>query len=246
MTLTEFWATSILNLVPTKLALIEHAHQLTKFRSFADLGGVWRVNAGYSFHTLENYDLDLATIVDFRFTPEVIDRAKEFPNLNILKGNFGSPEVPLQLGQVDAILFFDVLLHQVTPDWDEMIEMYAPHTNCFIVYNQQLVNEDATRRLTDLSFEQYLDYAPYRDLIESDPERRRLLERLFLTPDEIHPVYQRPMKDIFEYWQWGITDADLTAKMKTFGFELVHFVNDGQFGHLKNCENHGFVFVKST
>ncbi len=244
MTISENWTTSITNLVPTKLALIEYAYKLTNFKSFADLGGVWRVDAGYTFHTLENYELDAATIVDFRFTPEVMERAKKFPQLTTLKGNFGSTEMPSQLGQVGAILFFDVLLHQVNPNWDEMIEMYAPQTNCFIVYNQQLINEKATRRLTDLSFEEYLDYAPYRSLIESDPERKRLLERLFVTPDEIHPVYQRPMKDIFEYWQWGITDDDLISKMERLGFESVHFINDGQFGNLENCENHGFVFVR--
>jgi len=261
---------SAVELNPTKLALIDYAHKLTSFGSFADMGGVWNVNAGYTFYALEKCDLEKAFLVDFRFVPEVLERAKEFPILTTIQGNFGSADMPSRLGKVDALFFFDTLLHQVNPDWDQMIEMYAANTSCFIIYNQQLVNHDRTLRLTDLALEQYLDYAPYKHLIrqdprwknwfkklarylgyarykhftEYDPERKSWLEKPFLTPYEIHPDHKCPVKDIYDYWQWGITDADLISKMKDLGFEMAYKVNDGPFLYLKTIENHGFIFVK--
>jgi hypothetical protein len=46
----------------------------------------------------------------------------------LIEGNFGSPAVAQQLQNVDAILLFDVLLHQVSPDWDEILDLYATRT----------------------------------------------------------------------------------------------------------------------
>ena len=37
-------------LVPHKTELISIAHEISPFRSFADLGACWGVNGGYSLH----------------------------------------------------------------------------------------------------------------------------------------------------------------------------------------------------
>ena len=65
-----------------------------------------------------------------------------------------------QIGKVDAITLFDVLLHQVNPDWDEILEMYAPSTTYFIIYNQQFVAADKTVRLLDLGYEDFFKNVP--------------------------------------------------------------------------------------
>ena len=48
-----------------------------------------------------------------------------------------------------------------------------------------------------------------------------------------------------DLWQWGIVDADLIGRMNELGFKMQFYKNCGQFGTLKNVENHAFVFSKS-
>jgi hypothetical protein len=43
-----------------KRDLIDFAFQRFGLRSFADLGGVWNVAGGYTFYTLENFNIEKA------------------------------------------------------------------------------------------------------------------------------------------------------------------------------------------
>ena len=65
-----------------------------------------------------------------------------------------------QVGRVDAIFLFDVLLHQVAPDWDTILEMYAKNVRVFGIYNQQWTGADTTVRLLDLGEEEYFRNVP--------------------------------------------------------------------------------------
>jgi hypothetical protein len=111
---------------------------------------------------------------------------------------------------VDAILFFDVLLRMVDPDWDRVLELYAPTTTCFVIANPQWERGETTVRLIDLGRDGYLEAVP----------PAKVHSELFDRLDEWHPGQYRPYRDITGVWQWGITDGDLKAKMGELGFSL--------------------------
>ena len=127
-----------------KLDLIDFAFTLLKVHSVADLGGVWGVEGGYTFYALDKYNLTDAVLVDTHPTDTTIERSKNYSQLRFIQGNFGNKRVAQEIGQVDAILLFDILLHQVAPDWDNILEMYAPQTQCLIIFNQQWIGSSLT------------------------------------------------------------------------------------------------------
>jgi hypothetical protein len=227
-----------------KLNLIQYAALNFDMKSFADLGGVWNVDAGYTFFALEECIIDRAYLVDTTYTPRVLEKAKNFRRLTVMQENFGSKEVAEKIGHVDAIFMFDILEHQVNPDWDEVISNYAPHTDTFLVYAQQLVGySPKTIRLVDLPFEEYLKLTPYDMTREY---HRTVLNTIFNHPTAIHSQHQRPYRDIHNIWQWGITDKDLKKVMKKNGFKLVYKKNCGPFKKLEHIEDHSFIFRKEN
>ena len=224
-------------LVSAKLDLIDYACQRFPIRTVADLGGVWMVDGGYSFYALEQGGVEKAFLVDTDFTPAVHARRERQPGMEIIQGNFGDPDTAAAVGEVDAIFLFDVLLHQVAPDWDEVLALYAPRTRLFLIYNQQFTALPHTVRLLDLGREEYFRHVPH------SPDEGPYLS-LFEKLNEIHPQHQRPYRDIHNVWQWGIVDADLTAKMRELGFEQVYFKDLGRFADTHSFENHAFIFQK--
>lgn len=210
-------------------------HTLT---SFADLGGVWGIDGAYTFYILRRYAIRRAVLVDTDVTARVREKAKRFDTLVLLEGDFGDRSTVERIGQTDAVLLFDVLLHQVKPDWDEILEMYAAHTRCFVIFNQQFVAGENTVRLPALGKEQYFAYVP---MDPDSPGYRNLFER----PDEIHPRYNKRYGDVHNVWQWGITDNDLVAMLERLGFRLAFRKNYGQFSTFRAFENHAFIFVRA-
>ena len=207
-------------------------------KSFADLGGVWGVNGAYTFHALQQYNPERAFLVDTNFNDPVRKKSQSFKSLKLITGNFGEKSVARQVGNVDAIFLFDVLLHQVNPDWNKVLEHYAGQTRYFVVYNQQWTGSDKTVRLLDLGRDEYFKNVPHDPHLE-------IYKNLFDKMYEPHPQHQRPWRDIHNVWQWGITDSDLQQTMKGLGFKQVHYQNCGRFGKLKNFHNHAFIFQKS-
>lgn len=207
-------------------------------KSFADLGGVWGVNGAYTFHTLQTHRIERAVLVDTDLTDACVARATEFPALKLVAGNFGRAEIAESVGQVDAIFMFDILLHQVKPDWDALLELYAPRTRYFVIYNQQWTGPGRAVRLLDLGPDEYFKNVPHSP---DEPLYKDLFSRL----DTVHPQHQRPWRDVHNIWQWGITDDDLVDKMRSLGFERIHYENCGRFGTLPNTENHAFVFRRT-
>ncbi len=207
-------------------------------RSFADLGGVWGINAAYTFYTLDSYNITRAFLVDTHPSEKVIDKARSYKNLTIINSNFGEESIPDKIESVDVIFMFDVLLHQVAPDWDEVLDAYSKITKYFIIYNQQWIGSENTVRLFDLGREEYFKNVPHDP---KNPTYVSLFEQMY----EINPTHNRIWRDIHSVWQWGITDSLLIAKMKDLGFVLEFSKNYGPFGRLQNFENHGFIFKKS-
>ncbi|MDY0094507.1 MAG: hypothetical protein RBT80_17575, partial [Candidatus Vecturithrix sp.] len=118
-----------------KKAIIDTTFQKLLLRSpasFIDLGGVWGVNGAYTFYTLDRYAISQAYLVDTHLNDLVRKQQEQYPQLQLISGNFGNVDIVKTLQQVDAIFLFDILLHQVKPNWDEILEMYAPLTTCFV------------------------------------------------------------------------------------------------------------------
>lgn len=223
-------ARPVLQEVKTDLIDRAAAHGM---RSFADLGGVWAVEGGYTFYALEHHDIERACLVDTGVTGTVRERARAFPRLRLVDGDFGDPATPGEVGHVDAVFLFDVLLHQVRPDWDEVLAMYAEVADLMLVVNPQF-RGDETVRLLDLGREEYLHTVP----------QLPLHDEVFSRLDEIHPVYGRPYRDIHEIWQWGITDADLERVMSGLGYRCVYDRNTGPWFGLHRFTGRAFLYAR--
>lgn len=220
-----------------KRELIDFAFKRFQIGSFADLGGVWGVDGGYTFYALDKYKVQKAFLVDMTFTKAVIRKARKYQLLTLLNMEFGDQTVIHRLGQPDGILLFDVLLHQVNPNWDQVLEMYANVAKYILIYNPQLIASDETMRLVDLSEQEYFDNVPCTR--EEEPYKSAF-DKMY----EIHPQRRRMYRDIQDIWQWGIVDRDLIDRMTALDFTMQYYKNCGKFGRLKNFENHVFLFSK--
>jgi hypothetical protein len=207
-------------------------------KSLVDLGGVWKINGAYTFYALDHYLLEKAFIVDTNLTPTVVKKSLKYPNLTLINNNFGTQTVVDKIRSVDAVLMFDILLHQVKPDWPEILETYSRICRVLLIYNQQYIGAERSVRLLDLGQEEYCKLIPFA---RNSP----LYHDLFTKLDEIHPEHKRPWRDIHNVWQWGITNQDLIAVMKRFGFELKFHRNHGRFSKLNFFEDHAFVFMRN-
>jgi hypothetical protein len=233
-------------LVGEKKELIDFACQRFNIRSFADLGGVWNVDGGYTFYALHKGQIERAFLVDTDFTDNVIKQKAAYPALQLVEGNFGSEDTVRKIGKVDAAMFFDTLLHQVNPNWDQVLELYAPQIKHFLIFNQQYIASEKTVRLLDLGEDEYFGNVPHT---KNDEPYRSVFQKMY----EIHPQHQRIYRDIHNIWQWGITDDDLIAKMKSLEFKMQFYKNAGVFGWMEapgqlrtlpNFENHAFLFSR--
>lgn len=233
----ERWGQLDALLDPPKTELIDFACLKFDAKSFADLGGVWRVEGGYTFYALQRYRIERAFLVDVIITATVNERKSSYPNLRLIEGNFGEERVAQRIGSVDVIMFFDTLLHQVRPDWDEILKMYAARARCFLILNQQFTASEKTVRLLDLGEDEYFRNVPHSK--DEEPYKS-----VFQSPYEMNRNQKRINRDIRSIWQWGITDDDLIAKMNLLGFKMQFFKNAGQFSLLENFESHAFVFTR--
>ena len=216
----------LVNLHPAKLELIDYAAEFLPFASFADLGGVWHVDGGYSLYAVAKGATGV--LVD-EGAHALSGRPRAEPRLRIVDGNFTNAGVAAAVGAVDAVFHFDTLLHQAAPDWRETLALYAAQTNAFLICQPQL-RGDRTIRLTDL------DSTNYQRLLkpagaEVDPKLGSRLER---------------ERDSRGLWQWGITDDDLVAAMGELGFELRFFKSWGRWQQLESFDRQAFVFARRS
>jgi hypothetical protein len=225
-----------------KRACIDYACGELGIRSFLDLAGGWcDPPGGYSLYAIEKYQVPTVYLIDMYMPDELVAEAQNHPGLHLFQASIASTEIAAQIPPVDAVLLFDILLHCVRPDWDEVLEMYADRTNWFFVSNIMYPNFDHTVRLFDLGEQEYFDSVPnnYRD----EPDWVGLFERL----DQPVPSYAtRTYRDWTFYYQWGITDNDLINKMKQLGFELCLYKNMFRRSEIKkNPWSRLFGFMRS-
>jgi len=203
--------------------------------SFADLGGVWKVNAAYTRYTLRKHKPERGVLVDTDFPAGLKEKLSRLDRLETIQGDFTAESTLARIGRVDVAYFFDVLLHQANPSWDEVLRRYASRCSCIVVFNQQYVGGEKTIRLTDLPLDEYKRLAPRG--------RDAVYQYVYEHANEIHPVYGKPWRDIHNIFQWGITDKGLREHMEKLGFQELFFADYGQFSDLPMFRNHGFVFV---
>jgi hypothetical protein len=153
-----------------------------------------------------------------------------------VRGDFSQKEILHSVGAVDIAYFFDVLLHQANPSWNQVLSLYSSSVKCIVIYNQQYIRSQTSLRLTQLPLEEYITLTPR--------SRENTYRYAYAHAKELHPIYQKPWLDIHNIFQWGITDNDLRSVMTTLGFREVHFKNCGQFSNLRAFENHEFIFVR--
>jgi hypothetical protein len=221
-----------------KTNLIDYAVKKYAIRSIMDVGACWGVNGGYTFHALEN-GVETALILDGKITSLTAERAKKYGDrVQCVQMNLSDIVAVQNLPEVDAILLFDVLLHQVSPDWDAFMAMYVRKARVMIIYNQDFIG-DKTIRFVDLGREFYTTYRFTRELNDID--------EWFAKHYQIDPRYGKIYRDIHHFWQFGITSTDIIRHASAMGFRLDLFENYGLFSEeMPFIERHSFLFHKSN
>ena len=93
--------------------------------TITDLGGIYKVHGAYSFYTIQKYHVSKVMEIDTKLTREYLELCKKFTQITSLEANFADAEAISKIENADALYLFDVLLHQVDPDWDEILELYS-------------------------------------------------------------------------------------------------------------------------
>ena len=225
---------------PGKLRAIDYAVERLGIESFASLE-IGQALGQYAFHAIDQPGVRRGAVIDVLGGPggdrllDVIEQAAERPGMRVLDGSFSASGTIAEIGQVDAVLLFDVLHRMVDPDWDRVLELFAPITSCFVIANPQWERDEATVRLIDLGREKFLEAVP------PWPGHKELFDRL----DEWHAPQQRPYRDVTQVWQWGITDADLKATIGELGFSLEREWSLNPHPEADGFLNKAFVFKRA-
>lgn len=222
---------------PNKTDLISLAIDRYRLKSIIDVGACWGVNGGYTFHALASGKIERAVIVDGEITGLTRERAAGDARLELRQGDIGDAEFIDALPRSDAAIIFDVLLHQVAPNWDEFLARYARKVDHFIIYNPDWSGGDTSVRFVDHDLEWNLENVP-------DGGRERTCE-WFARHDEWFPALDRPWRDVHMFWQWGIVEVDLIRTMRTLGFKLDSFNNYGPWAdRYPNIQLNAYLFSR--
>ena len=223
------------------LDAIDFALDALGVESFASLDNGLDDWGEHAFYAIEKPAVRAGVLADVRTTRRpgdqllnVIERAAEHPGMRVVDGDAFARDTIADIGTVGAVLVVNVLLHAVDPDWDRLLELYAPATSCFVIVNPQWQEGEETIRLVDLGREGFARAVP------PYPSQVQLFDRI----DEWYPAQRRPFRDARFVWQWGITDADLEAKLRQLEFSLVYERDLGPFPGTEAFVNKAFVFSR--
>jgi hypothetical protein len=222
---------------PRKANLVSAAIERYALRSILDIGACWGVHGGCTFHARESGRVERAVIADGDVTTLTRARAAADPRIRLAEGSIGDAGFIDALPPSDAAIIFDVLLHQVAPDWSEFLARYARKVNHFIIWNQDWIGFGQTVRFVERGLDWYLENV-------GDTNRARITE-WFARHDEISPQFGRPWRDVHFFWQWGIVSTDLIARMRELGFVLDHFDNGGVWSErYPNIQQNAYLFSR--
>jgi hypothetical protein len=222
---------------PIKLKLIDELLLIdSSIKTSADLGACWGVDGGYSRYLLDKHGLERVAIVDQHVTDGTLSWAYNEPRAIPTQGLLGDDETIHRVGDVDVVIFFDVLLHQVAPDWDEVLAKWAPRAKYILIHNPMWTVGSETLRLPDHGFEWFKANVVYQN------EAR--LKDWFDRFDEFDGEQNKKKKDVHNFWQFGITQRDLLSRMMDLGFSCEYH------SHFKSrvgkpwIQNFGYIFRK--
>jgi hypothetical protein len=226
---------------PIRKAKAEFANRAIRsenIRSLADLGGCWGVNAGYTLDIIARNSIDQAYVVDQRITDLSRQKAAKYPQVHFVEGWFDQRSTAERVPDVDSVLMFDVLLHQVKPDWDDVLALWAKKTKSFIIYNQMWFKDNDTVRFIERGFEWYRDNVYFTD--------EQKLAAWFASHGRIDAASGKKQEDRHAFWQWGITPDDLVRRMQELGFKLKARENHGRFPPAKQAwiQDEAYVFSR--
>jgi len=208
-----------------KLNLLDLVLIKNEINSFADLGGVWRVNSGYSFYILDKKPIKKAYFVDETFTNAVRKKIQNYPHVELIEGDFRYKKTMDKVPSVDLMILFDVVLHQ--PEWQNMLALCVPKSKIVAIYQPQYIGEK-TIRLLDLPKDKYLELI--------NEQEKGDYKEIFKSPENIEKY-----KQITKVWQWGMTDKDLIEEMKKLGYTLTEKIEEENIDN-KKIVRKGFVF----
>ncbi len=225
----------------TKKLLIDTLFELANddINTIADLGGIYKVHGAYAFYTIQKHHVSKVIQIDTELTSEYLDLSKKYNQILSLEMNFANTSVVSHIDKVDALYLFDVLLHQVNPNWDDILEMYSDKTKYFVIFNQMFTKSDKTIRLLDLGFDEYFKHVPFE---KEHPLSQNLINKTY----EINQEHGKIWRDVHHVFQWGITVIDLIESLRKLNFELVYHKYWGMFSYSKSFDDHAFIFKKKT
>ena len=225
-------------IAPSKANIARRAVAKHNIRSFADLGGCWGVHAGYTLDLLRNYPIDRAYVLDQHLTDLSRERGAEFQQLEFISGMLGDVNLIEKIPQLDALIMFDILLHQVKPDWDEFLRLWAQKARVLIIFNQMWAKDDRTIRFIDRGREWFKENVYYTN--EGN------LDKWWDQHGQLDPATGRKVEDMHNIWQFGITHDDLVSHIRSLGFRMDYFEHFGKFAAAKQpwIQNEGFIFVR--
>jgi GT2 family glycosyltransferase len=223
-----------------RFGAIDYAVERLGIETFASLE-IGPACGQIAFYTIAKPGVRDGALIDAGFARSggsmlsVIEVASEYPGMRVLDGALSDPETVREVGHVDAIFAYDVLFRLVDPDWDQVLEMYAPATSAFVIANPQWEGGDETIRLIELGKDKYLRAVP----------RWAGTSALFNRLDKWDTAQGRRYRDGSNVFQWGITDADLAGKMANLGFRLDRELQRGPLPDTEGFVNKTFVFSRS-
>lgn len=220
-----------------KKEVLDYSFKRYNVQSVAELGCVYGVDCAYGLYVLDKYHPTRVFMVDTHWTDAAKKKCNQHKEIMQINDNFSDPSVPAKIGNIDAVILFDVLLHQVAPDWDRVLQVYSNYTKMFLIVEPIYMASPITIRLLDLGKDEYFKNVPHA---HDHPTYTALFEKMY----EMNPDHNRIWRDVHHVWQWGITKDDLINKLNNLGFSLEYLKCRGRFGKLTNFNYYSFLFVK--
>jgi hypothetical protein len=183
-----------------KLEMLDRTLPVTAACVFGD---VWRVGAGYTRHILEA-GTEHVMLVDSLETSELLQLRLEHPRLEFRKGDFSSPLFMASLRErFDAVVLFDVLLHQAT-----LLE--ALHLTLDRALHKAVIVQPVLAEQELSNSVVYLPGSADRELLDPGGDE------LQVFPD-LDPTVVNHTR-----WLWGMTPSFLRSALAGEGFEITY------------------------
>ena len=226
-----------MELDPSKLDLLCLANDLYKPTSLGDIGGIWGVDGGYGVYAKTVLGINEVQIIDSHWT-DTAKQACDNAGIKIVDSFVDTYLHDGRLDNTDCVCLFHFLLHQVSPDWREILRKLSFSVKIVLINNPQWIHGKAGFRLTELDSNEYFSLVPHS-------ESEANYKDLYNAPLEIDPLHKKPRRDLHHFWQWAITNNDLITWMSSLNYELKYIRPSTLWSHNKHFQDYGFIFYNT-